>query len=106
MKLIYTNENRMLVGNIRNILDANGIETVLKNEYSQGGVGEISAFDAWPELWLINDSDFDSATAAIENASSKPTDPEWTCKNCGEVNDASFGACWQCQDAVPTDNRQ
>ena len=56
MKLVYTNENRMIVGNAKNILEGHGIETILKNEYAQGAVGEISAFDAWPELWVLNDT--------------------------------------------------
>ena len=95
MKMVYTNENSLLVGNAKNILEAHGIEVILKNEYSQGAVGEISAFDAWPELWVVNDYAY--AIKVIENSLSKDTDPEWICNNCGESNDASFGACWKCQ---------
>ena len=103
MRIIYTNENRLIVGNTKNILESHGIEVILKNEYSQGAVGEISAFDAWPELWVINDSDYENAIEVIEvievieNYLSKESDPEWVCTSCGENNDASFGSCWKCQ---------
>ena len=95
--MIYTNENRILVANIKNIVEAHGFEVFLKNEYSQGAVGEISAIDAWPELWVVNDSDYENAIKIIESSISKETDPEWICSNCGESNDASFGSCWKCQ---------
>ncbi|WP_414654290.1 putative signal transducing protein, partial [Idiomarina abyssalis] len=36
MKLIYTRENKLLVENARNLLQMEGIETVMKNEFSSG----------------------------------------------------------------------
>ncbi|NHN38640.1 DUF2007 domain-containing protein [Pseudomaricurvus alcaniphilus] len=98
MKLIYTNENRLLVGNVQNILEAHNIEVILKNEYSQGAVGELSVFDSWPELWILMDSDYEKAVKVIENYKSKESDPEWVCSTCGESNDASFDSCWKCQN--------
>jgi len=97
MKMVYTNKNRLIVGNVKNILEAHEIDVFLKNEFSQGGNGELSPFDTWPELWVLNDSDYDSATSVIENSLSKDTDPEWKCSTCGEINNASFGSCWKCQ---------
>lgn len=101
MKLIYTHENRLLVGNAKNILEANGIDVILKNEFSQGGVGELSAIDSWPQLWILNDADYDKAASVMENSLSKDTDPEWKCASCSENNDASFGSCWKCQSPCP-----
>ncbi|MBR9912871.1 MAG: DUF2007 domain-containing protein [Gammaproteobacteria bacterium] len=98
MKLIYTNENRLLVGNVQNILEAHNIEVILKNEYSQGAVGELSVFDSWPELWILMDSDYEKAVKVIKNYKSKESDPEWVCSTCGESNDASFDSCWKCQN--------
>ncbi len=53
MKLVYTNENRFIVNNAKNIVEAAGITVTLKNEFSVGGIGELSAFDAWLELWVV-----------------------------------------------------
>ena len=97
MKLIYTNENRMLVGNAQNILEAHGIEVFLKNEFAQSGIGETSPIDTWPELWLVDDDSYAQALAILENSLSDADAPDWTCQACGESNDASFEICWQCQ---------
>ena len=98
MKLVYTNENRFFVSNAKNIVASSGIEVIVKNEYAAGGVGDLSPFDAWMELWVCNDEDYDSACRVIETALSNDGDPEWTCSQCDEINDASFDVCWQCQN--------
>ncbi len=97
MKLIYTHENRFLVANAHNILEQAGIRVVWKNEFASSAIGEIAPFDTWPELWVIDDADYDSAIQIITNALSAPNAPEWTCRSCNENNDAAFETCWNCQ---------
>ena len=97
MRLIYTNENRLLVANAKNILEAEGIELILKNQFASGAMGEISPFDSWPELWVVHDSDYDRSVFIIENALSDKHSLEWVCNECKESNDASFDFCWRCQ---------
>jgi len=101
MKMVYTNENRFMVNNARNILEASGIEVVLKNEYAQGSAGDLSPFDTWMELWVMEDSQFDKAKKIIELAFKKDNRPEWQCRVCHEHNDASFDLCWHCQSDKP-----
>ena len=76
MNMVNTNENCLLVGNENNILEAHEIDVILKNEFLQGGNGELSSLDTWPELWVLKDSDYDSATSVIEISLSKYSDPE------------------------------
>lgn len=96
MKLLYSNESLFMVTNVKNIMEAQGIDVFIKNEFSQGAIGEISAFDAWPEVWLFNEGDFQRATEVLQ-ASEKLNDREdWTCKNCQEQNASSFEICWNC----------
>ena len=97
MKKIYTHDNAFIVHNVKNLVEAQGIEVFLKNEFAQGAVGEVSAFDAWPELWVINDSDYDSALAVVNATQQADKAADWVCDNCGEVNASSFDMCWQCQ---------
>ena len=101
MKLIYTNENRLLVGNARNIVESAGIEVVLKNEYAAGGTGELSPLDTWPELWVVRDSDYGKAVGLLENVLAPRNAEEWRCSYCSELNDASFEVCWKCQKDSP-----
>ncbi|MBU2115180.1 MAG: DUF2007 domain-containing protein, partial [Gammaproteobacteria bacterium] len=44
MKKIYTHDNAFIVHNVKNLVEAQGIEVFLKNEFAQGAVGEVSAF--------------------------------------------------------------
>jgi hypothetical protein len=97
MKKIYTHENRFLVSNAQNIIEAQGIVTILKNEFAQGAVGEVAAFDAWLEVW-VNDNDYAKAEYLIQNAFNAPQRSDWICNQCQEKNDASFEVCWQCQN--------
>ncbi len=52
MKKGFTHENSMIVFNMKNVLQGEGIETVVVNEFASGGAGDLSAFDTWPELWI------------------------------------------------------
>ncbi|MGC9493422.1 DUF2007 domain-containing protein [Vibrio genomosp. F10] len=97
MKLIYTCENQFLITNAKNIIDALGIETFIKNEFSTGAVGEISAFDCWPELWVVDDTDFETAALAIESMIKPKNTSTWVCLHCKEVNEPAFELCWKCQ---------
>lgn len=101
MKMVYTNENQFLVNNIKNLIEAQGIKVFIKNEFSQGAVGELSALDAWPEVWIYNDTDFDIADKIVKSSQNHTSSSEWTCKNCNEKNDTSFEICWNCQTESP-----
>ncbi len=95
MKLLYTNENPIIVANAKNIVAANDIDVVLKNEFTAGRVapGHIGL----PELWVVNDADYDQAVNFIEKSLSIEGAVEWVCSKCNESNDPSFELCWNCQ---------
>ena len=97
MKMVYTHENRMIVCNAKNILEAQGIEVVIRNEFSSSAIGEISAFDVWVEVWVKNDADYSRAFNILETSLSLENAAEWVCSQCSEENDASFEVCWNCQ---------
>lgn len=97
MKLVYTNESRFLVSNIQNLIESEQIKTFIKNEFAQGAAGDLSVFDAWPEVWVFDDADFERATDIVNLLESKANNADWICQNCGESNDPSFDICWKCQ---------
>jgi len=96
--MVYTNENRFFVANAKNILDLHRVEVVLRNEHASSAIGEISPFDAWVELWVTDDADYDRACEIIESSVSPEGAAEWLCAQCGEANNASFEVCWKCQN--------
>lgn len=97
MKMVYTSENYFIVNNVKNLIEAQDINAFIKNEFSQGAVGEISAFDAWPEIWVYDDSDFDRAVEIVNVSQSRNTQCDWICNHCCEKNDSAFEICWNCQ---------
>jgi len=101
LKLLYTNENRLIVSNVQNIVENAGIKVMLKNEYAAGGVGELAVYDTWLEIWVSSDEDFDRASSLLEGAISAPNSEPWVCSTCKEPNDPSFEVCWKCQSEKP-----
>jgi hypothetical protein len=51
-----------------------------------------------PKLWVINDTDFDRASAVLENFKKPPVAKlgPWTCPACGEQLEGQFSSCWKC----------
>lgn len=94
--LIYTHPLLYQVVNVQNLLQMKHINTVIRNEYSGGATGDLSANDTWVELWLEDERDSVLAESIIEEMNSK-ADDDWFCKKCGEKNGGSFELCWQCQ---------
>jgi hypothetical protein len=98
MKLLFSHENAMIVNNIRNILEAEGVSTYLKNEYASGGVGELAPNQVWPEIWVMNEGDYDRGRAIVENIALGGSGKQWTCPACNELNEPAFEVCWNCQN--------
>lgn len=100
MQLIYSNESSILAGNIKNLLELAGIEVLVKNEFASGAVGDLSAFDAWVELW-VDDNKVTKAESIVKEAQNKLDTSDWFCPQCKEPNASSFDICWQCQHEKP-----
>ena len=103
MKKVFTGADPVLVGHIRSILEAEGIEIFVKNEHLSGGIGELPAIECWPELWVKEDRDADRAELLIQEVRAQSgvesTSSTWTCPACGEVLEAQFTECWRCSDS-------
>ncbi len=86
----------MILFNVNNLLKEAGIETVVRNEYVGGGVGDLPAFDTWPELWLEDEGRLEQAQAVLRQLDLESRDDEWFCRACHEPNHESFQICWRC----------
>ncbi|ALS99583.1 DUF2007 domain-containing protein [Lacimicrobium alkaliphilum] len=99
---VYSNEDRFLVQQIKDMLESNGIPCFIKNEFAIGGAGDLSPFDCWPEVWIIDNDWQTKAEQVIEGVKSDPQQGrDWCCKKCGETNAGSFGICWSCGAQAP-----
>ncbi|MBX2857725.1 MAG: DUF2007 domain-containing protein [Cellvibrionaceae bacterium] len=99
MKQLYTHENKMMVENMRNHLRQAGIEALMKNEFSGGGIGELSPLETWPELWVSN-AEYSRAKAVLATLREPILADNWHCNNCDEENEGNFEICWKCQHSA------
>lgn len=95
MKLVFTHENRLLVELAKSKLEVAGIAVFLKNEFAQGASGDLAPHQAWLELWLERERDYERARQLLDDADADRQ--SWRCCQCGEENGAAFDFCWYCQ---------
>lgn len=98
MKQVHTSEDRIYLHHLKNILEAQGIDCLIKNDRLSSLSGEIPMALVWPELWVKDAlkekwakeiiADFEKSVAEGEN---------WVCQNCGEEHAPQFKDCWNCQ---------
>ena len=74
------------------------IEFSIKNEFASGAIGDLPFTEVWPELWLINDNQFEQADEICKRIQqeAEQNNVDWTCTQCEEINASSFEFCWSC----------
>lgn len=101
MKKLTSSPSLITINHFKNVLESEGIESRIKNEHLGAIAGEMPFVEVWPELWVINDLDYDRATQLISAAISDESPQEsWRCRKCGEENEGQFAACWSCGEAM------
>ena len=101
MTRIYSSQNGAEVHNIKNVLQASGIQCEVRGEHLGAGLGELPANQCWVELWIVDDSMIEEATRIIRREG-RTTGKPWTCPKCGEFVEGRFDQCWNCQGYRPS----
>jgi hypothetical protein len=98
MRRLYTAQVPLMIDHLKNILESGGIECVVRNSYLAAAMGEIPPIECWPELWVVEDEQFEEAQAVLKGALSPVVGLEkpWQCKGCGEMIEGQFTECWNC----------
>ena len=93
MKRVFSSFNLQIVHHAKNLLAAEGIRAVVRNEILSSAMGELPPAECQAELWVLDD--LDQARAEKLLLSQAPAGPDWTC-GCGETLGAQFTQCWRC----------
>jgi hypothetical protein len=93
MKRVFSSYNLPLLHHSRNLLEAEGVETEVRNQYLASAMGELPPVECQAELWVLRDEDAERAEEILRRPA--PTGPDWLC-NCGESSGAQFTQCWKC----------
>lgn len=98
MKRIYTDDNIVVLHSVKNVLELNDIASIVKNEHTIPAGARHGINNIFHELWILNDGDYERASALIESEIVNPIPKDgWLCSNCSEENEGSFEVCWKCQ---------
>ena len=93
MKRVFSSFNLASAHHARNLLEAEGIRAVVKNEMLSSAMGELPPAECQVEVWVSGEAD---AKRAEEILHRKASGPDWTCKSCGEALGPQFTQCWRC----------
>lgn len=102
MKKIYSTDDKVMAGHLQSILEENGIQCWIKNQSLSGALGELPPIECWPEIWIINDDEYDRANELVQSISAPLTkqSADWICE-CGEVLEGQYQSCWKCGRSSP-----
>ena len=103
MKNIYSAQDPLMVGHLKNVLESHGIESVIRNMDLFSLAGEIPPIECWPELWVVDDARYAEAQAIIRETLSPLVSVKkpWKCSRCGEEIEGQFAGCWNCGNSRP-----
>ena len=103
MRKVYATDNSAIIGHARQVLENHAIPCVVRNDFLLGGAGELPVNETWPEVWVIDDRDFDRARALVAAivAAAHESEPPWRCASCGEQMEGQFTDCWRCGASRP-----
>ncbi len=101
MRKVHTAESIVEIAHLRNLLEAEGIACVVRNDRLGGVVGEIPFVECWPELWVLDRVNYLKAKSLVDEVL-RPSHAHgtWRCTRCGETIEAQFAVCWNCGAAA------
>lgn len=96
MKRVFSSYNLILVHHSRNLLEAEGIETQVRNQMLSSAMGELPPAECQAELWVLHDEDAPRAEEVLFSRNRTTPGPPWRCASCGEESGPQFTQCWKC----------
>ena len=96
MKRIYSSFNLAAVHHARNLLDAEGIRAVVRNEMLSSAMGELPPAECQTEVWILKEEEAARAEVVVRNSFFPKNEPAWECASCGETCEGQFTQCWRC----------
>jgi len=98
MKQVFTAYNLSDAYFFRTLLEAEGISSIIRNEFLLRGQASP---DGHPSVWILDDCQFELAASIASRYINNEGSPDlqghsWKCPKCGEVLESQFTTCWQC----------
>ena len=95
MRRVFSSFDLMAVHHARNLLEAEGIGSVVRNERLGSAMGELPPAECQAEVWVMDEGDAPRAERLLREG--KPVHgTAWVCPACGEQLEPQFTQCWRC----------
>ncbi len=104
MKQVFVSQHLFEVEMCKERLEQAGISSLIKNQRTTGLAGEIPFTEVFPELWVVQDEEYDRARRLLDDGLvSVPSEQGgWICSGCEEQHETQFVICWQCGQERPS----
>ena len=74
MRRVYTSLSATQCNLLRSLLESHGIPCVVKNEILSSLAPRVPFTEVWPELWVVDDRQFDEARQIVDEATTNQTE--------------------------------
>ena len=103
MKQVFVSQHVVEAEMHQEQLEQAGIRCMIKNQRASGLAGEIPFVEVFPEVWVLDDQDYDRARQLLDDqATALPSHHgHWICHGCSERHEAQFAVCWSCGREQP-----
>jgi len=95
MKRVFSSFNLQAAHHSRNLLEAEGIRAVVRNEILSSAMGELPPAECQVEVWVLRESDVERANQILRSPRARD-EPPWKCPSCAESIEGQFTQCWRC----------
>jgi hypothetical protein len=95
VRRVFSSFDLVAVHHARNLLEAEGIRAVVRNERLASAMGELPPAECQAEVWVTDQGDAQRAELLLREG--RPVaGPAWACPACGEQLEPQFTQCWRC----------
>jgi hypothetical protein len=95
---VFSSFDLIAAHHARNLLEAQGIRAVVKNERLASAMGELPPAECQAEVWVLDPALAAHAERLLREGAEVSGDA-WTCAACGERLEPQFAQCWRCGGA-------
>jgi hypothetical protein len=95
MRRVFSSFDFVAVHHARNLLEAQGIRAVVKNERLASAMGELPPAECQAEVWVLDEAEAARAERLLREGT-RASGPPWTCAECSEHIEPQFTQCWRC----------
>lgn len=102
MRQVYSAAHPTEAHIVKGLLEAKGIEAVVKGEILFGARGELPITpETAPSVWIVEENRYELAREVVRqyelaNTGRVQAGRIWECSSCGEKLEGQFSHCWKC----------